>query len=680
LLPAENIAEPVGSLDLALSHASKLLARDPRLAAQQAQEILKVVPGHPNALLLLGVARRWAGDPAAARPVLEGLVRSQPRWAQAYFELGQTLSALAEEGAALAALREATRLKPDFADAWRAQGDILVLAGDGAGADQAYARHIKASVNDPRLVEAALALCDNRLSIAERLLREQLKAIPTDVAAIRMLAEVGTRLGRYGDAENLLARCLELAPSFAGARHNYATVLYRQNKAAEAIPHIEWLLQREPRNPGYRNLMAAALGLVGEYARAIALYEQILAEHADQPKVWLSYGHALKTAGRQADAVEAYQRCVHLAPGFGEAYWSLANLKTVRFSDHDVEAMSAQLQRANLEAIDRFHLHYSLGKALEDAGDDARAFEHYAEGARLRRAEVSYDAEETTEHVRCSRALFTPAFFAERAGQGCDDAAPIFVLGLPRSGSTLIEQILASHSAVEGTMELPEIVAMARTLGREAKDGAGYPKALADLDAEALAELGRSFIARTRVQRKSGKPFFIDKMPNNMLHVGLIHLILPNAKIIDARRHPMGACFSAFKQHFARGQHYSYDLTEVGRYYRDYVELMAHFDAALPGRIHRVIYERMVEDTEGEVRRLLDYCGLPFEDGCLRFYENDRAVRTASSEQVRRPIFRDGLDRWRRFEPWLDPLKAALGPLVETYPDIPSDRPGVGGH
>ncbi|HEX4182011.1 MAG TPA: sulfotransferase, partial [Caulobacteraceae bacterium] len=620
----------------------------------------------------------WAGDPAAAHTILEGLVRSQPLWAQAHFELGQTLSALAEEGAALAALREATRLKPDFADAWRAQGDLLVLAGDGAGADQAYAQHIKASVNDTHLVEAALALCDNRLPIAERLLREHLKAVPTDVAAIRMLAEVGTRLGRYGDAENLLARCLELAPSFAGARHNYATVLYRQNKAAEAIPHIEWLLQREPRNPGYRNLMAAALGLVGEYGRAIALYEQILAEHADQPKVWLSYGHALKTAGRQADAVEAYQRCVRLAPGFGEAYWSLANLKTVRFSGHEVEAMSAKLQRTDLEASDRFHLHYSLGKALEDAGDDARAFEHYAEGARLRRAEVSYDAEETTEHLRRSRALFTPAFFAERARQGCGDAAPIFVLGLPRSGSTLIEQILASHSAVEGTMELPEIVAMARTLGREAKDGVGYPEVLADLDAAALADLGQSFIERTRIQRKSGKPFFIDKMPNNVLHVGLIHLILPNAKIIDARRHPMGACFSAFKQHFARGQHYSYDLTEVGRYYRDYVELMAHFDAVLPGRIHRVIYEQMVEDTEGEIRRLLDYCGLPFEDGCLRFYENDRAVRTASSEQVRRPIFRDGLDQWRRFERWLGPLKTALGPLVETDLDIPSDRPGVG--
>jgi len=682
LQAAEKIAEPIGSLAVALNHAETLLTVNPLLAEQQANEILKVVPGHPGAELILGAARRRGGDPVAARLVLENLARAQPRSAQTHHELALALAALGEDRAAIASARRAVTLKPDMTDAWRALGDLLVLVGEPAEADAAYAQHIRSSINDPRLMEAALALCEDRLAVAERLLRAHLKAFPTDVAAIRMLAEAGTRLGRYGDAENLLARCLELAPSFIGARHNYAIVLYRQNKAAEAIPHIERLLAQEPRDPSYRNLMAASLGLVGEYGRAIEIYEQVLAEYPDQPKVWLSYGHALKTAGRREDGVAAYNRCIRLAPGFGEAYWSLANLKTVRFADAEVAAMREQLGRSDLTAEDRFHLHYALGKALEDAGDHAASFEHYASGARLRRGEITYDADETAAHVSRSRALLTRDFFHERSGLGCQDDAPIFVLGLPRSGSTLIEQILASHSAVEGTMELPEIVSMARALGARTPVGEGapvqaspYPDVLSELDAATLARLGQDFIERTRIHRKLGKPFFIDKMPNNFLHIGLIQLILPRAKIIDARRHPMGACFSAFKQHFARGQNFSYDLEEVGRYYRDYVALMAHFDAVLPGKIHRVIYERMVEDTEGEVRRLLDYCGLPFEAGCLRFYENDRAVRTASSEQVRRPIFRDGLDQWRAYEAWLGPLKAALGPMVDTYPQVsPPDQ------
>ncbi|MDB5493872.1 MAG: hypothetical protein JWP86_1209, partial [Phenylobacterium sp.] len=365
----------------------------------------------------------------------------------------------------------------------------------------------------------------------------------------------------------------------------------------------------------------------------------------------------------------AYKKSLELAPGLGDAYWSLANLKVAALGPADEAAMLAALRRTDLGADDRLHLHYALGKALEDRGEHPAAFEHYAKGAALRRAETPYDAAETTAVLRRAESLFTADFFAERAGAGSPSPAPIFIVGLPRSGSTLVEQILASHSQVEGTMELPDIALIAQELIRSGAGGAGatYPDLLASLDAGQLANLGEAYLERTRVQRKSGRPFFVDKMPNNFHHIGLIQLILPRARIIDARRHPLGAGFSAFKQHFAHGHAFSYDLTDLGRYYRDYVELMAHFDAVLPGRIHRVIYEDLVEDTEREVLRLLDACGLPFEDGCLRFYENGRAVRTVSSEQVRRPIFRQGLDQWRAYEPWLEPLQAALGPASSGW-------------
>jgi tetratricopeptide (TPR) repeat protein len=666
--------EPVGTLATALAHAARLLPVDPSLAEAQSREILKVAPEHPRALLLLAASLRSQGAAAGAREILQPLTAANPRWGQAWFQAGLADAALGEGPAAVSALRRATELEPAHAQAWRALGDQLTQAGDGAGADDAYARHIRASVSDPELVEAATALCENDLPSAERRLRDFLKRHPTDVAAIRMLAEAGARLGRYDDAEALLARCLELAPSFTAARHNYASVLYRQNKAAAAIAEVDGLLAGDPRNPGYRNLRAAALGKIGEYEQSIETYRSVLEEFPAQPKVWMSLGHGLKTVGRQAEAVAAYRRSLELMPGLGEAWWSLANLKTVRFTTEDVAAMEAQVARADIAPEDRFHLQFALGKALEDAGDDAASFAHYAAGNALRRQTLAYDADETTDHLRRSRALFTAGFFAERAGPGDPAADPIFIVGLPRAGSTLIEQILSSHSQVEGTQELPDIIALARRIGRESrKAGKGaYPEALGDLPADALAALGAEYLARAQVHRKLGRRFFIDKMPNNFAHIGLIQLILPNAKIIDARRHPLGCCFSGFKQHFAQGQAFTYDLADIGRYYADYVALMDHIDAVLPGRVHRVFYEAMVADPEAEVRRLLDHCGLPFEAACLKFYENDRAVRTASSEQVRQPIFTDATDHWRRFEPWLGPLKASLGTVLDAYPEAPA--------
>jgi tetratricopeptide (TPR) repeat protein len=665
-------SEPVGTLETALAHTQRLMTSEPQLAVEQATEVLKVAPGHPLATLLLGVAQRRSGDAAASQAVLEPLARSQPNWAAVHYELGLTRGARRDGDGAVAALRRAVSLKPEMPDAWRALGDHLTAMGDASGADDAYAQHIKFSTHDPRLMEAAAALCENRIPMAEQLLRTHLKQHPTDVPALRMLGEVAARLKRYADAAVLLERALELAPSFLPARHNFALVLHRQRKPAEALSHVEKLLAADPVNPGYRTLKATISSSIGDYDTALELYAGVLADYPNNARVWMSYGHALKTTNRQSDCVQTYRRSIELAPHLGEAYWSLANLKTFRFTEGDIAAMQAQLAQGKLSDDDRLQFHFALGKAFEDAGQFAESFKHYEEGNRIRRAGIGYDADWNSEQMRRAKALFTQEFFAERAGQGADAADPIFIVGLPRSGSTLLEQILSSHPLVEGTMELADMVNIVRELGgAHSRSESTYPQPIAALDADALRALGERYIAQTRIYRRTDAPFFIDKLPNNFAHTGLIHLILPRAKIIDARRHPLGCCFSGYKQHFARGQHFTYGLEEIGRYYHDYVELMAHYDATLPGRIHRVIYERMIEDTEGEVRRVLDYCGLPFDERCLRFHENERAVRTASSEQVRRPIYREGVDHWRNYEPWLDPLKSALGSVLGRYPDVP---------
>ena len=632
-------SEALGTTRLALANGERLLARDPAAAAEQADEILKVIPDHAQGLTLLGLA----------------------------------LGRLGKGEEAIEALRRAVHFDPAQPDAWRALGDHYTALEMRDAADNAFAQQIRHSTRDPKLLVPALALSENRIPEAEQLLREHLRHYPTDVAAIRMLAEVAARIGRIADSEVLLARCLQLAPGFAIARQNYAMMLHRANKPEAAMRETDTLLADDPTNPGLRNLKAAILGRIGEFEKSIAQYKAVLEDYPKQPRIWMSLGHALKTAGQNAASIDAYRRCIELTPRFGEVWWSLANLKTFRFSSDDIATMRAQLERHDLTNDDRFHFNFALGKALEDAGEFEESFAAYARGNALRRKLIRHDADDTEAHVARSKKLFTPEFFATRRGVGCPAPDPIFVVGLPRAGSTLIEQILATHSLVEGTQELPDVTMIARIIGRRTTraDGSAYPRALEKFSADELRAFGEQYLSQTRIQRKTGRPFFIDKMPNNFAHVGLIHLMLPNAKIVDARRHPLGCCFSCFKQHFARGQNFTYDLTELGRYYRDYVELMAHFDAVLPGRVHRVFYERMVEDTETEVRRLLDYCGLPFEDGVLQFHENQRAVRTASSEQVRRPIFREGIDQWRHYEPWLDPLKQSLGRVLEVYPRVP---------
>jgi predicted Zn-dependent protease len=658
---------------VALAHAWRLLPEQPALAGEQAEEILKVAPGQPVATLLLALARRALGETPTALRLLEDLTRLQPSSATVRYELGATLARSGQGAGAVAALRRAVSLREDFPDAWRLLAEQLHGMGDREAADAAYAHFLEVAARDPRLQAAATALVANQVPQADALLRTHLEHFPADIAALRMLAEVAARLRRYAEAQTLLERCLRLAPGFDAARHNYATVLNRQGKAAEALVHVERLLSKEPHNPGYRNLKAAVLANLGDYTGSAAIYEAVLKQYPKQPKVWMSFGHALKTGNRLNEAIAAYRRAVEMEGRLGEAWWSLANLKTFRFEPGDLKALRDALARSDLTDEDRLHFEFAFGKALEDRGQWEDSFRHYASGNALRRKLHPYSADENTLFVQRTKALFTPQFFAQRRGFGSPAHDPIFVLGLPRAGSTLLEQILASHSQVEGTMELPDIPQIARELSRRdgRDDEDGFFQAVEALGADDVRRLGERYLEGTRVMRKSGAPYFVDKMPNNCLYVGLIQLLLPNARIIDARRHPLGCCFSCFKQHFARGQNFTYALDDLGRYYRDYVALMHHFDAALPGKVHRVLYESMVTDTEAQVRALLAHCALPFEPACLRFYENERAVRTASSEQVRRPIFREALEHWRHYEPWLGPLKNALGPVLPAYPDVP---------
>ncbi len=655
-------------LQSAIDEAAALLHRDPALAERRARRILESWPEADPAVLVVASARRRQGDPAAAVDLLEELAARQAESADLLHELGQSLGAVGRGDEAIAALRRATAIAPRHGAAWRSLGDQLAAAGDDAGSRAAFERHLDIATDHPELVEAAGLLRDGQLGPAEELTRKLLKRHPTDVNAIRLLADIGIRVGQLGDAQHLLERCLELAPGFHLARHNYASLLYRRQQAGAALEQVDRLLAAEPSNPNFLLLKGSVLVQKGDHEEALSIYERLLAHYPNQPAAFMNYGHTLKTVGRLDEAIAAYRRCIELSATPGEAYWSLANLKTFRFEDTDLAAMEARLDDSG-DPDDQAHLRFALGKACEDRRRFDDAFAHYARGNAIRRRHHRYNPKVNVFDTARQLKTLDKAFFARRAGYGCPAPDPIFIVGLPRAGSTLLEQILASHSLVEGTAELPDIIAISRRLGRKSRENPAsrYPEVLAKLSADDCRELGEGYISSTRIQRH-GPPFFIDKMPNNFQHVGLIHLILPNAKIIDARRHPMAGCFSCFKQLFARGQTFTYGLTDLGHYYRDYVRLMDHWDEVLPGRVLRVQYEDVVADTETQVRRMLDYCGLEFEEACLRFYETRRAVRTPSSEQVRQPVYTEGLEQWRHFERHLGPLKEALGPLLDRYP------------
>jgi len=663
-------------VDFTLIRVASLLESDPSSAAREAARILHAHPGHVAAALLLGTAHRARGDAPAAVAEFTALAEAQPDSAVIRLELGRALRAAATPAEARRALERAVELAPDLGEAWRELSLVHAAQGESAACDAAYARFASLAAEDPLIREAASALASERFATAERLLKRVLEHSPENVDALRLLAQVTAAREDYVEAERLLAECLRLAPGHSRARLDLVELLDRQFRGESMLPLLERLLASEPGNPWYRTLQAAAYNLLGQGERALPILSALVRELPDNERVWLQYGHTLRVTGNRAEAIAAYRKCIELNPGFGEAWFALADLKTLRLTADDVGAMRMQLEREDLRHEDRVYFEFTLGRALEDAADFATSFAHYARGNELRRAVVRHDRDRLTRFAQHTREQYTAEFFAARIGWGCPSPAPIFIVGLPRAGSTLLEQILASHSQVEGTRELTNVLAFAAELGARGNDDPAkppaYPHSVARLGRAELVALGERYLEETRVQRQLGRPRFIDKLGSNFLHLGLIHLMLPNARIIDARRSALACCFANFKQHFAIGFSVTNSLEDLGHCYREYVSLMAHFDAVLPGRIHRVCYEDLVADLEGEVRRLLDYCGLPFEEQCLRFHETRRTVQTVSSEQVRRPLYAEAVDQWRNFEPWLGPLKEALG-----EPSVPPTAPAA---
>ena len=664
-----DASTPGANIELALARAAGLVGSDPVKAEALARDVLTASPNHPSALALIASTLRQRGDFEAAGRILAPLAETQPDVWLVQFEWAQWLVSRGRSRDAIRPLSRTVELNPTLARAWRLLGDIRLVSGDVGAAQVAYDWMLWALMPDERLRAPAKHLAEKRLVTAEQALRAMLGAEPSNMPAVHLMAEVVARRGDFASADALLAECLAQAPNLHLARQSYALVLHRAGRPSEALAQVEALLARDPGNHRLRVIKAAVATEIGDYAAAAEITTALLADFPDQPHAWLLQGHGLRTLGRTEAAVAAYRTALALEPTCAEAWWSLANLKTYRFTPDEIEAMTRQLEDGHLDGRAESLLRFSRAKVAEDHGRDADAFADYARANALQRVLRPYDPSAATQAVNRARQVFTPAFFETRRDWGTGAPDPIFIVGLPRSGSTLVDQILASHPAIEGAQELGDLQAIADELGRA---NPGYPERLAALGAEELAAIGRTYLARTKARRRLGRPRFTDKAPWNVFHVGLIQLALPNAAIIDVRRHPLAWGVSAFRQHFESGSDFAYDLADLGRYYRDYLELMDHYDTVLPGRVCRVTYEALLADTEAETRRLLDHLGLPFENACLRFFENPRPVATPSSEQVRGPIRAEAAGEWRRFEPWLRPLKAALGPALGRFPEPPS--------
>ena len=638
-------------------------------ALRATQALLATVPENRDVLYLRAVAQRLSGDVPAALDTLAGLERLHPRFSGLHQERGHCHVALRQAPEAIDAFLRAVNINPALPASWRLLESLYRMAGQAAQAEQA-AQHVATLGQLPAEIVTATALfCDGELAPAERLIRSYLQRHGDHVEAMRLLARIGVERDVLDDAHLLLEKVIELAPDYDLARFEYAQVLAKRHLFLEARGQVERLLGNERHNRNYRTLHALTLVGLGQHEQALELYRELLAGATQPAELHLSIAHSLKTLGATDAAVTEYRAAADARPAYGEAYWSLANLKTYRFTDEEIGRMRAAEGSPAAATVDRYHLCFALGKALEDQGEFELSFEYYSRGNTLKRSTSGYDPATLETGAKLQQAVCTRALFARHAGSGATAPDPIFIVGLPRAGSTLIEQILASHSAVEGTQELADLPRMVNGLqGRDTAAGEpAYPAILARLTAADCQRLGEQYLRDTRAYRATGRARFIDKMPNNFRHIGLIHLILPNARIIDARREPMACCFSNFKQLFAQGQSFTYGLEDIARYYRTYLELMRHWDEVLPGRVLRVHYEDVVDDLEGSVRRLLGFCGLELEPGCLAFHQTARSVRTPSSEQVRQPIYRGGLEQWRHYERWLGPLREALGDAVERY-------------
>ena len=636
-------------------------------ARSAAEALLAQVPENRDVLYMLAVSQRLLQRVPDALATLARLEKVQPNYSRLFQERGHCYVALRSAEPAIEAFLRAVNLNPALPASWKVLKSLFHMTQQAQNEEMAT-RHLNTLAGLPvEVITASSMLSDGDIIEAERLIRQFLLTHGNHIEAMRLLAKIGVKLDVLDDAELLLDSVLLLAPDYDAARYDYVYVLMERHKHAKAIEELDKLLTTEPQNRSYRTAYATALVGLGAYDKAITCYRELLLETPRAHDIHLSVAHALKTIGRRAEAIESYRTAAAIRSNYGDAYWSLANLKTYWFSDEEISRMRVEESAGSTDLSDRYHLCFALGKALEDRGDYEASFEYYNRGNALKKSQSRYRPEFIERNAQLQASVCTGEFFKARPGVGCQSAEPIFIVGLPRAGSTLLEQILASHSQVEGTLELPEIPRLSQELqGRESSDAnPRYPAVLGDLAASDFQRFGEKYLAETRIYR-TGKPRFIDKMPNNFRHIGLIHLILPNAKIIDARREPLACCFSNFKQLFAKGQEFTYSLEDIGRYYRSYVQLMQHWDAVLPGKILRVQHEEVVEDLEGNVRRILEFCGLPFEAQCVEFYKTERSVRTASSEQVRQPIFKEGLDQWRHFEPWLAPLKEALGDLAKS--------------
>ena len=634
-------------------------------ALNAALALAQQVPENRDVLYMIAVAQRYLRRVPDALATLNRLEELHPEYPRLYQERGHCYVTLRSAALAIEAFERAVTLSSALPASWKALEVLYRMSGRAGAARKAAAEVQNLAKLPPEIVTAFSMFADNEIADAEQLLRQYLLGHGDHVEGMRLLAQIGVKMDVYDDAEILLESALKLAPAYDALRYDYALVLLRRHKHLRAREELAKLLAKDPRNPLYRTTNATICTGFGDYDQALPMYRGVLDESPGNADVHLSIAHALKTVGRTDEAIESYRAAAAARPRFGDAYWSLANLKTYRFSDAEIAQMRADEATPRIGTEDRFHLCFALGKALEDRAEYAESFAYYERGNALKKTECRYRPEPLERTARLQTEICTKDFFDARPGWGCNSPAPIFIVGLPRSGSTLLEQILASHSKVEGTMELADLPRMVQDIqGRETKDSVSrYPSVLAEFPAEQFKRLGEAYVVDTLVYR-TDKPFFIDKMPNNFRHIGLIHLMLPNAKIIDARRDALACCFSNYKQLFAFGQQYTYSIEDITRYYRMYVDLMAHWDQALPGKVLRVHHEDVVGNLEANVRRILEFCQLDFEPACVEFHENKRRVHTASSEQVRQPINRDGVDQWRRYDAWLGPLKVALGPLA----------------
>ena len=647
------------SVDTLFAQASDALRnQDPERARDLCAEARQQGPDDPRLVMLHGFALRRSGDYAAAEPLLRRTLSMDPDLEIAHHELGLALKGLGRLSEARRAMEQAVTLNPKMTAAWRDLYEVRAAEGDDVGAAEAYRQAMGNKELDPLLKKALELVGQGRFGVAEGICREYLKRRPHDVDAIRLLAEVGISIGSVGEAILLLERCLELAPEFHVARTNYVTALARHQRFDEALAENEQLRKAQPDSLAHQVQFATTLSLAGRFEMAHGEFEKALEQAPGNERILTSYGHSLRYGVKGEEAIAAYLRAVEAAPSAGEAYWSLANLKTFRFDDTQLAMMQSQLAGLAQPSDDKIHLAFAVGKALEDRHEYDQSFAAYAEGNAIKRQISGYDADKTSARVdqliaRCGTSLWN--------GDGHPSDEAIFVIGLPRAGSTLLEQILASHSQVEATAELPFIGRMIGEMvaGRDRGDEPLYPRILNELTVEERVARGQEYLDLAAGYR-TGKARFIDKLPNNWEHVALIKAILPNATIIDARRHPMAACFANFKQLFARGQEFTYSLEDIGRYYADYLRLMDHWHSVFPGGLLTVQYEEVVEDLDMQVRQLLSHAKLDFEEACLRYYEKDRAVRTASSEQVRQPIYRDALNLWQQYQSYLAPLASLL--------------------